>query len=139
MSPRRTRKLMGEINVVPYIDVMLVLLIIFMVTAPLLSQGVKVELPETDGAEAIDPERSKRQKMPSNWMSFADGPHRCPGAQVAMHETRVFIERVLASYWIHRDRLGQPTPSLDAIAAGEWPTYTPLEQGSKAVAQNVSN
>ena len=47
MTPRRTRKLMGEINVVPYIDVMLVLLIIFMVTAPLLSQGVKVELPET--------------------------------------------------------------------------------------------
>ena len=56
MTPRRTRKLMGEINVVPYIDVMLVLLIIFMVTAPLLTQGVKVELPETDGAEAIDPD-----------------------------------------------------------------------------------
>jgi len=37
---------MGEINVVPYIDVMLVLLIIFMVTAPLLSQGVKVDLPQ---------------------------------------------------------------------------------------------
>jgi len=36
---------MSEINVVPYIDVMLVLLIIFMVTAPLLTQGVKVELP----------------------------------------------------------------------------------------------
>ena len=51
MTPRRTRKLMSEINVVPYIDVMLVLLIIFMVTAPLLSQGVKVELTETDGAE----------------------------------------------------------------------------------------
>lgn len=37
---------MSEINVVPYIDVMLVLLIIFMVTAPMLMQGVKVELPE---------------------------------------------------------------------------------------------
>lgn len=44
---------------------------------------------------AIDPERSKRQRMPSNWMSFADGPHRCPGAQVAMHETRVFIDALL--------------------------------------------
>ena len=53
MSARRTRKLMGEINVVPYIDVMLVLLIIFMVTAPMLSQGVKVELPETRGAEPM--------------------------------------------------------------------------------------
>src|ERR1700760_5178680 len=42
----RGRRLMGEINVVPYIDVMLVLLIIFMVTAPLLMQGVKVDLPK---------------------------------------------------------------------------------------------
>lgn len=52
-SPTRKRKLMGEINVVPYIDVMLVLLIIFMVTAPLLTQGVKVELPKA-GAEPIE-------------------------------------------------------------------------------------
>lgn len=37
---------MSEINVVPYIDVMLVLLVIFMITAPLLTQGVKVDLPE---------------------------------------------------------------------------------------------
>jgi biopolymer transport protein TolR len=42
----RGRRLMGEINVVPYIDVMLVLLIIFMVTAPMLSQGIKVDLPK---------------------------------------------------------------------------------------------
>jgi cytochrome P450 len=44
---------------------------------------------------AIDAERAKRQRMPSNWMSFGDGPHRCPGAQVAMHETRVFIDALL--------------------------------------------
>ncbi|MBM4213168.1 MAG: protein TolR [Gammaproteobacteria bacterium] len=50
----RGRKPMSEINVVPYIDVMLVLLIIFMVTAPLLTQGVKVDLPDAD-APAIDP------------------------------------------------------------------------------------
>lgn len=43
---RGKRKPMAEINVVPYIDVMLVLLIIFMVTAPMLMQGVKVDLPE---------------------------------------------------------------------------------------------
>ena len=58
---------------------------------------------------------------------------------IPSRETRQFIERVLASYWIYRNRLGQPTPSLDAIAAGEWPAYTPLDHGSKAVAQNVSN
>ena len=52
---KRGRQLMGEINVVPYIDVMLVLLIIFMITAPLLTQGVQVELPDAD-AQPIDPE-----------------------------------------------------------------------------------
>jgi len=45
---RVRRKRMSEINVVPYIDVMLVLLVIFMVTAPLLTQGIKVELPQAD-------------------------------------------------------------------------------------------
>ena len=43
---KRRKKLMSDINVVPYIDVMLVLLVIFMITAPLLSQGVKVDLPK---------------------------------------------------------------------------------------------
>jgi biopolymer transport protein TolR len=52
-APLRRRKLMGEINVVPYIDVMLVLLIIFMITAPLLKEGIKVDLP-TAGAKPID-------------------------------------------------------------------------------------
>src|SRR3954470_9508940 len=52
---RRGRRLMAEINVVPYIDVMLVLLIIFMITAPLLTQGIKVDLPKA-GAEPIPSE-----------------------------------------------------------------------------------
>jgi len=47
MARQRIRKRpMAEINVVPYIDVMLVMLVIFMITAPLLTQGVKVDLPE---------------------------------------------------------------------------------------------
>ncbi len=48
MTPngRKGRRLVAEMNVVPYIDVMLVLLIIFMVTAPLLTQGIKVDLPK---------------------------------------------------------------------------------------------
>jgi biopolymer transport protein TolR len=45
---QKTRRPMAEINVVPYIDVMLVLLVIFMITAPLLTQGVKVDLVEAD-------------------------------------------------------------------------------------------
>lgn len=50
---RRRRKPVAEINVVPYIDVMLVLLIIFMVTAPLITQGVKVDLPQAN-SEPLD-------------------------------------------------------------------------------------
>lgn len=52
---RRGRKrLMAEMNVVPYIDVTLVLLIIFMITAPLVTQGVKVDLPQAP-SEIVDP------------------------------------------------------------------------------------
>lgn len=54
MRRSKGRRLMGQMNVVPYIDVMLVLLIIFMVTAPLLQQGITVDLPEVD-ATPLDP------------------------------------------------------------------------------------
>ena len=48
MYVRKRRRPVSDINVVPYIDVMLVLLIIFMVTAPLITQGVKVDLPKAE-------------------------------------------------------------------------------------------
>jgi len=48
------RKLMSEINVTPLVDVMLVLLIIFMVTAPMLHEGIKVELPKTDTSQIVE-------------------------------------------------------------------------------------
>jgi biopolymer transport protein TolR len=53
---KRGRRPISEINVVPYIDVMLVLLVIFMVTAPLLTQGISVELPKApaDPVNALD-------------------------------------------------------------------------------------
>jgi biopolymer transport protein TolR len=60
LSMARTRKrhaAMAEINVVPYIDVMLVLLIIFMVTAPLIMQGVQVELPHAK-AKPVPPDEN---------------------------------------------------------------------------------
>ena len=52
------RRPMSEINVVPYVDVMLVLLVIFMVTAPMLMQGVKVNLPQAD-ADPVDKQDSE--------------------------------------------------------------------------------
>lgn len=60
--PRRARRQVAEINVVPYIDVMLVLLVIFMITAPLLQTGVEIDLPDAaatpianDGGESQEP------------------------------------------------------------------------------------
>ena len=50
----RYRRAVAEINVVPYIDVMLVLLVIFMATAPLLMQGVEVDLPKADSSPVSD-------------------------------------------------------------------------------------
>ena len=70
MRKTRKRRLMGEINVVPYIDVMLVLLVIFMVTAPLLTQGIDVELPEA----AADPIVSAQNQEPLVLSVDARGP-----------------------------------------------------------------
>ncbi len=55
---KNRRKLNAEINVVPYIDVMMVLLVIFMITAPMLTQGVDVELPKV-GSEPVDTKDSE--------------------------------------------------------------------------------
>lgn len=45
-------------------------------------------------------------------------------ASIPLNETRDFVQRVMANYWMYQIRLGQPTPSLDQIAAHEWPSYT---------------
>ena len=57
-SQGRTQSSLADINITPFVDVVLVLLIIFMVTAPLLTQGVQVELPDAN-AKPIDPELLK--------------------------------------------------------------------------------
>lgn len=56
MSRKNKRRPLAEINVVPYIDVMLVLLVIFMITAPLLNLGVEINLPQSDAAAMEDVE-----------------------------------------------------------------------------------
>ena len=53
----KRRQTLSEINVTPFVDVMLVLLIIFMVTAPLLQQGIDINLPQAKGKELTTPER----------------------------------------------------------------------------------
>ncbi|MEW6351345.1 MAG: biopolymer transporter ExbD [Thermodesulfobacteriota bacterium] len=57
-TSRHSRSAMAEINVTPLVDVMLVLLIIFMVTAPMMQEGVKVEPPETEPGSPIEKEQT---------------------------------------------------------------------------------
>jgi soluble lytic murein transglycosylase-like protein len=44
-------------------------------------------------------------------------------------ETRAYVQRVISNYWIYQLRMSQPTPTLDAVAAGDWPIYTPEKGG----------
>lgn len=57
MKYNRHREVLSEINVIPFVDVMLVLLVIFMVTAPLLQQGIDVNLPQAKGRDLPPEER----------------------------------------------------------------------------------
>jgi soluble lytic murein transglycosylase-like protein len=46
---------------------------------------------------------------------------------IPSQQSRVFVLRVMTNYWGYRQRLSQPTPDLDALAAGKWPTYTAFD------------
>lgn len=52
----------------------------------------------------LDPDRARRMKVVGPYMSFSDGPHRCPGAQVALHETRIFLDSLLRLPGIRMER-----------------------------------
>lgn len=58
---------------------------------------------------------------------------------IPSRETRSFTQKVLANYWIYRLRLAQPTPDLDALARGNWPTYTALDTPSEQASQYAAN
>lgn len=57
---------------------------------------------------------------------------------IPVHETRAFVERVMTNFWAYRNRLGQTSPSLDSIAAGDWPLYDAAESKIQAV-KHVKN
>lgn len=101
---RKRAKLIAEINVVPYIDVMLVLLIIFMVTTPLLMQGVEVELPQAN-AEAIgstdeEPLVVTVDKQGQLFLNTAADPKQPMNAKALMHH--VAAELLLAKRQKHQ-------------------------------------
>jgi cytochrome P450 len=64
----------------------------------------------------LDPDRARRMKVVGPYMSFGDGAHRCPGAQVALHETRIFLDRLLRLPGIRLE--AEPTISWNAQIQG---------------------
>lgn len=102
----RKRKPIAEINVVPYIDVMLVLLIIFMVTAPLLTEGVKVDLPQT---EANPIEQNPDAPEPVIVSVDADGQlyiddQKKTGEEVLRYATAVYRMKPQTDFLVRGDK-----------------------------------
>jgi len=96
---RRSRRLMGEINITPFVDVVLVLLIVFMVAAPLLTVGVPVDLPKTE-AKSIANEQEPisitilsdgQIYLQSELVAFDDLMPRLTAATADQFDRRIFI------------------------------------------------
>jgi biopolymer transport protein TolR len=97
MAKRVRKRPMSEINVVPYIDVMLVMLVIFMVTAPLLTQGVQVELPEAT-AEPLDSDNTEPLEVVVDadgelYMNIGDAPDSPVDAKTLLQRTAAVLRR----------------------------------------------
>jgi biopolymer transport protein TolR len=118
---RPRQKLMAEMNVVPYIDVMLVLLVIFMITAPMLTQGLKVELPKVD-SEAMQVDSQE----PIIITIKADGSYWLK--QGKDDSSPMLLEQITDSLLVHQ----QKNPELQVLINGD--TQVPYGEVVKLMA-----
>ena len=118
---RPRQKLMAEMNVVPYIDVMLVLLVIFMITAPMLTQGLKVELPKVD-SEAMQVDSQE----PIVITIKADGSYWLK--EDKNDSSPVLLEQLTESLLVHQ----QKNPELQVLINGD--TQAPYGEVVKLMA-----
>ncbi len=103
----RKRKAIAEINVVPYIDVMLVLLIIFMVTAPLLTEGVKIELPKTSESAPVQPSQDSPEPFvlsvtPEGLLFIDDQEYDEAG--VLRYAKALYLEKPTTTFLVRGDK-----------------------------------
>jgi biopolymer transport protein TolR len=110
-SRRTRRKPMSEINVVPMIDVMLVLLIVFMVATPLITQGIKVDLPKVD-AETVEEDdeptlvvsiNAQGEYFISLGETEAENPPAVPLEQIGDNVTKIMSENPAVPVFVEAD------------------------------------
>ena len=92
-SGRRRRPVMSEINVTPFVDVMLVLLIVFMVTAPLMTLSIRVDLPDTRGGAVLN-----SQKAPLSMTLKKSGGDCSSQADLFLDKTPIAMEDIQAKF-----------------------------------------
>ena len=90
---RRRRTVMSEINVTPFVDVMLVLLIVFMVTAPLMTLSIRVDLPDTRGGTALN-----SQKAPLSLTLKKSGGDCSSQADLFLDKTPIALDDIEAKF-----------------------------------------
>lgn len=96
------RRMMAEINVTPLVDVMLVLLVIFMVTAPMMQQGVQVNLPKADAKAMTQPEETVMVSINGNGKLFLNKDEVAPD-QLRDKLTTLFVSRAKKEVFLKAD------------------------------------
>jgi biopolymer transport protein TolR len=107
---RRRRAVMAEINVTPFVDVMLVLLIVFMVTAPLMTLSIRVDLPDTRGGTVLN-----TQKAPLSVTLKKSGGDCSSQADLFLDKTPITMDDIEAKFQAIKSTNttpGQPPPTV---------------------------
>ncbi|WGZ94061.1 MAG: protein TolR [Candidatus Thiothrix putei] len=118
-SSRRRRKIMAEMNVVPYIDVMLVLLVIFMVTAPIMQTGVTVDAPDAQ-AEPLDANNQQEPltiSVDASGKLFLDDGTEVPAANVTEYVTSQLDAKAERPVYVRADSTVEYRHLMNAMVA----------------------
>jgi biopolymer transport protein TolR len=119
MSTRRRRKVMAEMNVVPYIDVMLVLLVIFMVTAPIMQSGVTIDAPEAQ-AEPLDANNQQEPltiSVDASGKLFLDDGSEVPAADVTAYVSSQLEVKTERPVYVRADSTVEYRHLMNAMVA----------------------
>ena len=115
VESKQGRRMLSEINVTPFVDVMLVLLIIFMVTAPMMQQGLDIELPETVSAGISVPDEPFILVIKKNKQVFI-GSKQVPISQLGKKTAAILRARKDKQVYIQADKFVEYGVVAEALA-----------------------